>query len=153
MSADTVLKKNEELSNQLQILQKEQNIRNELYNEFDNAFKDYLNGKCPSEQYYSVCKIVTEGFQEVSMTIQKVEKEISDSVISNMIRTLQQAEKEKLEKTAYNQILIIKAKETDKDYDDDIRQNEECLEMISSRIQDIWDEIREEIHQVASLVC
>jgi hypothetical protein len=57
-----------------------------------------LSGKCPEEQYHSICKIVTEGFQDVSMEIQNIEKTISDKVIAGMIRALQNGEKEKLEK-------------------------------------------------------
>lgn len=66
----------------------------------DSAFKDYLTGKCPAEQYHSVCKIVTEGFQDVSQEIQDVEKNVneSDKVIGGMIRQLQNIEKERLEK-------------------------------------------------------
>lgn len=41
---------------------------------------------------------MTEGFQDVSKEIQDVEKNISDSVITGMIRALQEAEKEKLQK-------------------------------------------------------
>lgn len=71
-----------------------------------SAFKDYLSGKCPAEQYHSICKIVTEGFQDVSMEIQGIEKEISDKVIAGMIRALQQGEKEKLEKVGLLYSLI-----------------------------------------------
>lgn len=59
-----------------------------------------MSGKCPAEQYHSVCKIVTEGFQDVSQEIQDVEKNVneSDKVIGGMIRQLQNVEKERLEK-------------------------------------------------------
>jgi hypothetical protein len=57
-----------------------------------------LSGKCPAEQYHSICRIVTEGFQDVSKEIQDVEKNISDKVIAGMIRALQDTEKEKLQK-------------------------------------------------------
>lgn len=57
-----------------------------------------MSGKCPADQYHSICKIVTEGFQDVSQEVQTAEKEISDSVIAGMIRALQDGEKEKLEK-------------------------------------------------------
>lgn len=61
-----------------------------------SAFKDYLNGKCPAEQYHSICRLVTEGFQDVSLEIQSVEKDMSNRVIARMIRDLQEAEKQKL---------------------------------------------------------
>lgn len=71
-----------------------------IYN--TSAFKDYLSGKCPAEQYHSICKIVTEGFQDVSLEIQVIEREITDKVIAGMIRALQQGEKEKLEKVRFS---------------------------------------------------
>lgn len=57
-----------------------------------------MSGKLPADQYHSICKIVTEGFQDVSQEIQTIEKEISDRVIAGIIRALQQGEKERLEK-------------------------------------------------------
>jgi hypothetical protein len=68
-----------------------------------SAFKDYLSGKCPSEQYHSICRIVTEGFQDVSSEIQAISKEVKEVYIKNLIRDLQAAEKDKLEKVKYLQ--------------------------------------------------
>lgn len=148
-----ILAKNEALSKQLQKLLKAQDTRMELYTEFDIAFKDYLSGKCPAEQYHSICKIVTEGFQDVSMEIQGIEKEISDKVIAGMIRALQQGEKEKLEKTCKIQILTIQAKESDKDFDETINELKDSLKTINEKTTEVWDELREEMHSVASLIC
>ncbi|GAA5806926.1 hypothetical protein MFLAVUS_000275 [Mucor flavus] len=147
------LTKNELLSKQLQKLLKAQGTRMELYTEFDIAFKDYLSGKCPADQYHSICKIVTEGFQDVSQEIQTIEKEISDRVIAGIIRALQQGEKERLEKTVKIQILTIQAKESDKDFDGTIKELKDSLQIINEKNQEIWDELREEMHGVASLIC
>ncbi|KAI8081176.1 DNA repair REX1-B-domain-containing protein [Thamnidium elegans] len=147
------LTKNELLSKQLQKLLKAQGTRMELYTEFDIAFKDYLSGKCPADQYHSICKIVTEGFQDVSQEIQTIEKEISDRVIAGIIRALQQGEKERLEKTVKIQILTIQAKESDKDFDGTIKELKDSLQIVNEKNQDIWDELREEMHGVASLIC
>ncbi|KAG2204946.1 DNA repair REX1-B-domain-containing protein [Mucor mucedo] len=152
-SSSEVLTKNEVLADQLQKLLKAQSTRMELYNEFDIAFKDYLSGKCPADQYHSICKIVTEGFQDVSQEIQTAEKEISDSVIAGMIRALQDGEKEKLEKTVKIQILTIQAKESDKDFDETIKELKDSLATVNEKNQEVWDELREEMHGVASLVC
>lgn len=65
-----------------------------------SAFKDYLSGKCPAEQYHSICRIVTEGFQDVSSEIQAIEKDVSDTYIKSLIQGLQAAEKEKLQKAS-----------------------------------------------------
>lgn len=62
-----------------------------------------MQGKCPADQYHSICKIVTEGFQDVSQEIQTIEKEMSDTVIAGITRALQQGEKERLEK-----VMIVK---------------------------------------------
>jgi hypothetical protein len=67
-----------------------------------------LSGKCPAEQYHSICKIVTEGFQDVSQEIQNCEKNITDNVIAGMIRALQQGEKEKLEKVKSKMFCVKK---------------------------------------------
>ena len=68
---------------------------------FKSAFQDYLEGKCPEEQYYSVCRLVTEGFQEVSNEIQTIEQDMNDEHnrqdIGSMIRRLQEKEKAKLQ--------------------------------------------------------
>ncbi|KAG1122600.1 hypothetical protein G6F42_011329 [Rhizopus arrhizus] len=151
-----ILAKNEALSKQLQKLLKAQDTRLELYREFDiSAFKDYLSGKCPAEQYHSVCKIVTECFQDVSQENQDVEKNVneSDKVIGVMIRQLQNVEKERLEKTAKLQILTIQAKESDKDFDETIKQQQESVKEITDKMYEVWDELREEMHGVASLIC
>ncbi|RCI02199.1 hypothetical protein CU098_012130 [Rhizopus stolonifer] len=147
------LDKNELLAGQLQKILKAQDTRMELYKEFDIAFKDYLEGKCPAEQYHSICKIVTEGFQDVSNEIQGIERDISDTVIANTIRTLQRIEKDKLEKTAKIQILTIQAKESDKDFDATIQEYKESLKEINEKMYEVWDELREEMHDVSSLVC
>ncbi|KAG1179313.1 hypothetical protein G6F70_002450 [Rhizopus microsporus] len=152
-SNNPILEQNELLSKQLQSLLKSQNTRNELYQEFDIAFKDYLNGKCPAEQYHSICRLVTEGFQDVSLEIQSVEKDMSNRVIARMIRDLQEAEKQKLHETVQIQILTIQAKETDKDYDETINEHKQRLSQILEKIQEITDELREEMAGVASLVC
>ncbi|OBZ81720.1 Uncharacterized protein C19orf60 [Choanephora cucurbitarum] len=158
-SEDKMADKNEVLASQLQKILKAQDTRMELYKEFDildnmidftfklhRAFNDYLNGKCPAEQYHSICKIVTEGFQDVSVEIQAIEKEISDAVIAGMIRALQNVEKEKLAKTAKIQILTIQAKESDKDFDETINEYKQELNQINEKIYEVWDEIREEMH-------
>ncbi|KAI8336236.1 DNA repair REX1-B-domain-containing protein [Chlamydoabsidia padenii] len=133
----------------LKSLTRSQETRIALYQEFDDAYQDYLNDKCPPEQYYSICKIVTEGFQEVSMEIQVVEKDLSEthgrSDLSNLIRRLQQAEKDKLTKTAQLQIYTIESKMGEKDYGATTEMTRQSLQQTLDTIQDIWDEIRQEI--------
>ncbi|RCH78635.1 hypothetical protein CU098_006579 [Rhizopus stolonifer] len=148
--SNSTLEQNEVLSKQLQSLFKSQNTRNELYQEFDIAFKDYLSGNCPAEQYHSICRIVTEGFQEVSVEIQTMEKNMTNALLARTVRDLQEAERKKLQEI---QILTVQSKESDKDYDETIREHQERLKEVLETIQDIMDELREEMAGLASLVC
>ncbi|KAI8100020.1 DNA repair REX1-B-domain-containing protein [Halteromyces radiatus] len=133
----------------LQALSKAQETRIALYQEFDDAYQDYLQNKCPTEQFYSICGIVTEGFQEVSLEIQAIEKELSEkhkrSDLSILIRRLQQAEKDKLYNTTHLQIYTIKSRKEEKDYDTTIQETKQRLQDAVNAIQEVWDEIRQEI--------
>ncbi|KAI9260190.1 DNA repair REX1-B-domain-containing protein [Sporodiniella umbellata] len=151
--SNPTLEQNELLSKQLQSIFKSQNTRNELYQEFDIAFKDYVKGSCPADQYHSICRIVTEGFQEVSHEIQTIEKSLSNSMLARIVRDLQEAERTKLQETVQIQILTIQSKETDKDYDETIHNHQEKLKETLEKIQDTMDELREEMAGLASLVC
>ncbi|CAO3632252.1 unnamed protein product [Cunninghamella echinulata] len=117
------------------------------------AYQDYLQDKCPTEQYYSICKIVTEGFQEVSLEIQAIEKELTEICqrpdLSSLVRQLQQAEKEKLNHTAHLQIYTIESKKGDKDYDTAISESKNGLSNALTNIQSIWDEIRSEMMELS----
>ncbi|CAO3630354.1 unnamed protein product [Cunninghamella blakesleeana] len=137
----------------LKSLNKSQDTRIALYQEFDEAYQDYLVDKCPTEQYYSICKIVTEGFQEVSLEIQAIEKELTEKCrrpdLSSLIRQLQEAEKEKLNHTAHLQIYTIESRKGDKDYDTAIIDSQKGLSDALTNIQNIWDEIRSEMMELA----
>ncbi|KAF7726904.1 hypothetical protein EC973_008199 [Apophysomyces ossiformis] len=142
---------NKEVLQKLQALSKAQSTRVALYKEFNDAFDDYLADKCPPEQYYSICSIVTEGFEEVSVEIQSIERDLIDlrKDLAQQIRRLQNIEKEKLHTTAKLQILTIEARTGDKDYDATIEQHRQRLKEILTEIQEVWDEIREEITELS----
>lgn len=66
----------------------------------NSAFHDYLHDRCPEEQYLSVCRIATEGFQEVSSEVQTIEQALGEeghNDIAQTVRRLQDKEKTKLQ--------------------------------------------------------
>jgi hypothetical protein len=71
-----------------------------------SAFTDYKAKRLPIDQYQSICGIVTEGFQEVSQQIQNVERILRDTYarenLSNLIRNIQEGEREKLKLVKYS---------------------------------------------------
>ncbi|RUP45974.1 DNA repair REX1-B-domain-containing protein, partial [Jimgerdemannia flammicorona] len=77
-----------------------QSTRVALYKEFDDAYKDFLADRCTPESYQSICQIVTDGFQEVSLQIQAVERALRDDLgredLGREVRKLQELEREKL---------------------------------------------------------
>ncbi|KAG0163924.1 hypothetical protein DFQ28_011015 [Apophysomyces sp. BC1034] len=142
---------NKETLQQLQALSKEQSTRVALYKEFNDAFDDYIAEKCPPEQYYSICKIVTEGFEEVSLEIQSIERDLANSRndLAQLVRRLQNIEKEKLHKTAKLQILTIESRTGEKDFDVTIEEYRQRLREVMAEIQEVWDEIRQEMAELS----
>ncbi|KAI7847358.1 DNA repair REX1-B-domain-containing protein [Circinella umbellata] len=140
------IEKEAQLLNSVQTLIKAQSTRMSLYKEFNEL--NYLKDKCPEEQYYSVCRLVTEGFQEVSNEIQSIEQDMNDEYnrkdIGDMIRRLQEKEKAKLHETVHLQIYTIEARKSDKDYDATLQEHNTRLIEIGNDINEIWDEIRQE---------
>ncbi|RUS24001.1 hypothetical protein BC938DRAFT_474288 [Jimgerdemannia flammicorona] len=65
-----------------------------------SAYKDFLADRCTPESYQSICQIVTDGFQEVSLQIQAVERALRDDLgredLGREVRKLQELEREKL---------------------------------------------------------
>lgn len=118
--AQTITGNESSLSGRMHALLNAQATRVKLYKEFNelcfsptswdcinywcwqdySAFQDYLDGQCSAEQYHSICGVVTKGFQDVSTEIQAIEREMVEEYdrtdIANMIRQLQNKEKEKL---------------------------------------------------------
>ncbi|KAI7863647.1 DNA repair REX1-B-domain-containing protein [Spinellus fusiger] len=134
-----------------QSLSKAHATRLALYKEFNDAYKDYLQDTCPPEQYHSICRIVTEGFQEVSHDIQTIEQVMTEkghTILSELIRHWQTVEKEKLKETATLQILTIQARQGDKDYDTTIEEKHTRLQELQGTLDYIWNDIREEIANI-----
>ncbi|KAI9268013.1 DNA repair REX1-B-domain-containing protein [Phascolomyces articulosus] len=144
----SAMEKEAQLLSSVQALMKAQSTRMGLYKEFNDAFQDYLDDKCPEEQYYSVCRLVTEGFQEVSSEIQSIEQDMNDEYnrkdIGTMIRRLQEKEKAKLHETVHLQIYTIESRKGDKDYDATLQEHNARLNDVRKDIDEIWDEIRQE---------
>ncbi|KAI8370318.1 DNA repair REX1-B-domain-containing protein [Radiomyces spectabilis] len=141
------------VSTSLKALVKAQETRIALYREFADAYHDYLADKCSPEEYYSICNIVTEGFQQVSSEIQNIELRMNEEFarpdIGQLIRRLQEKEKEKLHNTVNLQILTIESRKSDKDYVSSIEDRQQRLNQVLQDLQEIWDEIREEIAEAS----
>ncbi|KAG2179956.1 hypothetical protein INT43_003743, partial [Umbelopsis isabellina] len=117
---------NEQILDLMKSLNNSQSTRVELYQEFDDAFKDYKTERLPVEQYQSICGIVTEGFQEVSQQIQNVERQLKESYsrpdLADLIRKLQERERQKLKLTVNLQIWDINSVKSEVDYSESISE-------------------------------
>ncbi|KAJ8654945.1 hypothetical protein O0I10_009341 [Lichtheimia ornata] len=141
--------------NRLQALIKAQDTRMNIYKEFNDAFQDYLHDRCPEEQYLSICRIATEGFQEVSSEVQTIEQALAEegrNDLSQAVRRLQEKEKDKLQLTVHLQIYTIESRKGEKDYDTTIQEHRERLDSAISDIGEIWDEIRQEAAELSFAV-
>ncbi|KAK9430799.1 hypothetical protein V1505DRAFT_370276 [Lipomyces doorenjongii] len=79
-----------------------QATRTEIYHEFECAINDHANGIISIEEIQQVIRISQEGFQDVSSDIVRQERLlnlIGQTNLSNIIRQVQNLEKEKLEVT------------------------------------------------------
>ncbi|KAK9322679.1 hypothetical protein V1517DRAFT_322506 [Lipomyces orientalis] len=79
-----------------------QATRTEIYHEFESAINDHANGIISAEEIQQVIRISQEGFQDVSSDIMRQEQLLNSiglTNLSNIIRQVQNLEKEKLEVT------------------------------------------------------
>ncbi|KAK9368960.1 hypothetical protein V1509DRAFT_622045 [Lipomyces kononenkoae] len=79
-----------------------QATRTEIYHEFESAINDHANGIISVDEIQQVIRVSQEGFQDVSSDILRQEellKKIGQTNLSNIIRQVQNLEKEKLEVT------------------------------------------------------
>ncbi|KAK9373944.1 uncharacterized protein V1513DRAFT_447400 [Lipomyces chichibuensis] len=79
-----------------------QATRTEIHHEFESAINDYANGIISIEEIQQVIRISQEGFQDVSSDIVRQERLlnlIGQTNLSNIIRQVQNLEKENLEVT------------------------------------------------------
>ncbi|KAK9329959.1 hypothetical protein V1520DRAFT_341807 [Lipomyces starkeyi] len=79
-----------------------QATRTEIFHEFESAINDHANGIISIEEIQQVIRISQEGFQDVSSDIVRQERLlnlIGQTNLSNIIRQVQNLEKEKLEIT------------------------------------------------------
>ncbi|CAO3661126.1 unnamed protein product [Umbelopsis vinacea] len=148
----TATDQNEALLNLLKSFTNSQSTRVALYKEFDDAFTDYKAKRLPIDQYQSICGIVTEGFQEVSQQIQTVECLLRDTYarenLSNLIRNIQEGEREKLKLTVNMQIWEIESENSDKDYTESIAEARLKLIEIVESINNILEEVRDAMSEL-----
>ncbi|KAI8575030.1 hypothetical protein K450DRAFT_263674 [Umbelopsis ramanniana AG] len=143
----TVATEKEQLLILLKSFSNSQSTRVALYKEFDDAFTDYKAKRLPIDQYQSICGIVTDGFQEVSQQIQTIERQLRDTYsredLAQLIRRVQEGEREKLKLTVNIQIWEIESEAGDKDFTEAIAEARPKLAGILESINDVLEEVRE----------
>ncbi|KAF9540987.1 hypothetical protein EC957_003566 [Mortierella hygrophila] len=67
---------------------KHQTERVSLYKEFNDAFKEYVAKRMTQEEYATICRIVTEGFVELSIEILALEAHLGGHAHASTINAL-----------------------------------------------------------------
>ncbi|KAF9333395.1 hypothetical protein BGZ91_011271 [Linnemannia elongata] len=67
---------------------KHQTERVSLYKEFNDAFKEYVAKRMTQEEYATICRIVTEGFVELSIEILALEAHLGGPAHASTINAL-----------------------------------------------------------------
>ncbi|KAG9064222.1 hypothetical protein KI688_003410 [Linnemannia hyalina] len=67
---------------------KHQTERVSLYKEFNDAFKEYVAKRMTQEEYATICRIVTEGFVELSIEILALESHLGGHAHASTINVL-----------------------------------------------------------------
>ncbi|KAG0075337.1 hypothetical protein BGZ93_003956 [Podila epicladia] len=79
--------RNEEIVTSLRGFLKHQTERVALYKEFNDAFKEYMAKRMTQEEYATICRIVTEGFVELSVEILALEAYLAGTDNNNSTNT------------------------------------------------------------------
>ncbi|KAF9127929.1 hypothetical protein BGW39_005479 [Mortierella sp. 14UC] len=80
--------RNQEIVASLREFLKHQTERVSLYKEFNDAFKEYIAKRMTQEEYATICRIVTEGFVELSIEILALEAHLGGAAHANTINAL-----------------------------------------------------------------
>ncbi|KAF9910578.1 hypothetical protein EC991_006137 [Linnemannia zychae] len=80
--------RNQEIVSSLRGFLKHQTERVSLYKEFNDAFKEYVAKRMTQEEYATICRIVTEGFVELSVEILALEAHLGGPAHANTISAL-----------------------------------------------------------------
>ncbi|KAG0036194.1 hypothetical protein BGZ83_003880, partial [Gryganskiella cystojenkinii] len=143
--------RNQEIVASLRGFLKHQTERVALYKEFNDAFKEYIAKRMTQEEYATICRIVTEGFVELSVEILALEAHLAGTNTSDegadvastsssrlslnspehaqLIRAVQMLEKEKLALTVQGQKYVL-AQEEQKERD----QKDLAAELLTDRV-------------------
>ncbi|KAK9456617.1 DNA repair REX1-B-domain-containing protein [Dipodascopsis uninucleata] len=126
-----------------------QSTRTELYHEFESAMEDYTNGRISIEEIQQVIRISQEGFQDISSDIIRQEhllNECNQSHLANIIRQVQNLEKEKLEITVKLLSCRIHANSSpERSFDSELRDLSERRTEIIRLINEMMEEARAEM--------
>ncbi|KAG0271916.1 hypothetical protein BGZ95_000211 [Linnemannia exigua] len=80
--------RNQEIVASLRGFMKHQTERVSLYKEFNDAFKEYVANRMTQEEYATICRIVTEGFVELSIEILALEAHLGGPAHASTINAL-----------------------------------------------------------------
>ncbi|KAF9088625.1 hypothetical protein BGX29_000172 [Mortierella sp. GBA35] len=80
--------RNHEIVASLRGFLKHQTERVSLYKEFNDAFKEYVAKRMTPEEYATICRIVTEGFVELSIEILALEAHLGGPAHASTINAL-----------------------------------------------------------------
>ncbi|KAF9378708.1 hypothetical protein CPB97_009400 [Podila verticillata] len=80
--------RNQEIVSSLRGFLKHQTERVALYKEFNDAFKEYMAKRMTQEEYATICRIVTEGFVELSVEILALEAYLAGTNNNNTTNTI-----------------------------------------------------------------
>ncbi|KAG0034431.1 hypothetical protein BGZ81_004681 [Podila clonocystis] len=80
--------RNQEIISSLRGFLKHQTERVALYKEFNDAFREYMAKRITQEEYATICRIVTEGFVELSVEILALEAYLAGTNNNNSTNTV-----------------------------------------------------------------
>ncbi|EPY51548.1 hypothetical protein SPOG_02719 [Schizosaccharomyces cryophilus OY26] len=127
----------------MQKILKAQDTRTQLYKEFEESLKANHEKTIGLEQMGIVVQLVTEGLNEVSLDIRKLQANLSSPQLQGYVDQLQGLERSKLQKTIKIEQLSLSS-ET-RDHDSEIEQLKAEINAIISKINDTIQCIKDEL--------
>ncbi|KAK9237278.1 hypothetical protein V1525DRAFT_404315 [Lipomyces kononenkoae] len=126
-----------------------QATRTEIYHEFESAINDHANGIISVDEIQQVIRLSQEGFQDVSSDILRQEELlnfIGQTNLSNIIRQVQDLEKEKLEVTVKLLSCRLQARQRPEiSYQAEIEECTTRRQQLIDAINDVMEDARAEM--------
>ncbi|WBW75180.1 REX1BD-like protein, implicated in DNA repair [Schizosaccharomyces osmophilus] len=122
---------------------KAQDTRTQLYKEFEEALKANHEKTIGLEQMGIVVQLVTEGLNEVSLDIRKLQASLSSPQLQSYVDQLQGLEQSKLQKTIKIEQLSLPS--NIKDHSSETEQLKEEINALILKINDTIQSIKDEL--------